>query len=127
MKKLLFSAASLVLMLVAVFIFSPSVKANILPPVDEEGIPPVVTITSPVEGAVVTRRSVVTIEATATDDEGVTQVYYKVNGDTLCTGDASLTSCDWEVPSKRGTYDIVVGAYDASSNLTLDLITVTVK
>ncbi len=87
---------------------------------------PTVSIFSPTNGAVVKRNSTVAISAFATDNVDVSLLYYKVDGLTVCSG-TSTTSCDWHVPSSKGTHFISVVAYDAAGNVGMDAVSVTVK
>jgi hypothetical protein len=87
---------------------------------------PALTITSPANGATVPRSTTVTIAATATDTRGVTRVEFAVNGSTRCTDRTSPYSCNWPVPSSRGTrYTLRARAYDAAGNRTERTVTVT--
>jgi subtilisin family serine protease len=66
---------------------------------------PQVTITSPLNGADVPRRSTVTIEASVTPgSDPVSHVDFLVNSNVVCTDTTpdttGLYSCDWQVPAK---------------------------
>ncbi len=80
--------------------------------------PPTVTIASPTGGATVSRKSTVTLAATASDDVGVTRVEFFVNGALLSTDTSSPFTGSWKVPAKPGTtYELQAKAYDAAGNV----------
>jgi len=89
--------------------------------------PPTVSITSPVNGATVPRRSTVTITASASDNDRVTQVEFYVNDQLKCTDLTSPFSCAWRVPNPPGrTYRLQAKAYDPANNVgTSAIVTVT--
>jgi mannan endo-1,4-beta-mannosidase len=81
--------------------------------------PPSVAITYPLNGAAVKHGSTVTITANDSDNVGVTQIQFLVNGTLLCSinNPPSLVSCNWSVPGRKGvTYTITARAYDAMGN-----------
>jgi chitinase len=89
-------------------------------------LPPTVTILSPVNGGTVSRRSKVTITASAS--EGVTHVSYSVNGSLLCTSTTSPYSCSWFVPGKpNATYTITATAYDVAGYTGTNSVSLTAK
>ena len=76
-------------------------------------IAPTVSITSPANGAIVARKSTVTITATASDNVGVTRVDFLVNGALQCTDTTAPYSCNWSVPDARNkTYQLQARAFD---------------
>jgi len=78
---------------------------------------PTVTITNPANGAVVARKSNVTITATATDNVSVARVEFLVNGALQCTDAAAPYSCAWRVPNPMNrTHTIQARAFDAAGN-----------
>jgi hypothetical protein len=91
--------------------------------------PPTVSITQPLNGALVTRRSVVTITANASDNVGVTKVEFYISGTLLGTTNTAPYSIDWQVPAaKNKTYSIQTKAYDAAGNTsTSNIVTVTAQ
>jgi hypothetical protein len=98
-------------------------------PASTDTTPPSVTITVPLDGATVARKSTVTISATASDNVGVTRVEFYVDGQLTCAdGTASYTGT-WKVPAANGhTYQLQAKAYDAQANVRLsNLVTVTAK
>jgi hypothetical protein len=86
---------------------------------------PSVTIHSPSDGSTVQKNSTVSITATASDNVGVTELYYRVNGQTLCSG-VGTTSCAWQT-GKRGFNQITVTAYDAAGNSKTAAVSVFVR
>ena len=80
-------------------------------------------ITSPANNSTVTTGTNVTITANATDDYGVTDVTFLVNGTVLCSGTA--TSCQWTVPSATGTYSIQARVTDTIGQVSTSIRTVT--
>lgn len=90
--------------------------------------PPTITITNPLNGAIVSRNTTVTITANASDNVGVTKVEFYVNNSLKCTDMTSPYSCAWRVPTKRGaTYTINAVAYDAANNTASQRISVTAR
>jgi subtilisin family serine protease len=90
-------------------------------------VAPVVAITAPANGSTVARRATVTIEATASDDVGVSGVEFFVNGSLRCTATAAPFSCGWKVPSGGKTSVIDVRAWDAAGNSGQAKVTVTIR
>jgi Bacterial Ig domain len=79
---------------------------------------PSVTITSPASGALVPKKSTVTIGATASDNVGVTRVEFYVNGQLTCSDVTSSYACSWKVPAAPGrTYQLQAKAYDRQGNV----------
>lgn len=86
---------------------------------------PTVTITNPLNGAVVARRGNVTIAASASDNVGVDRVTFSVGGNTSTVYNAPY-SYNWSVAGKpNARYTITVTAYDAANNSASQTITVT--
>lgn len=86
--------------------------------------PPTVSITSPDDGALVTRKTTVTITATATDN-GVARVEFLVNGSLQCTDTSAPYSCNWRVPSAPNkTFTLQARAFDQAGNSASAAITV---
>jgi hypothetical protein len=80
--------------------------------------PPTVSISSPNKGAVVERKSTVTIDVVAHDDSGViTDVVIFVNRASICRVTAPPFQCTWEVPAPaKRTYTLQASAGDAAGN-----------
>jgi len=89
---------------------------------------PTVSITSPLNGTTVPRKSAVTIAATASDNVGITKVEFYVNGSLTCTDTTLSYNCSWSVPRKtKATYTIQAKAYDAAGNTATHSVSVTAK
>jgi Bacterial Ig domain/Fibronectin type III domain len=85
--------------------------------------PPVVTLTAPAHGATVPRHSTVTLQATASDDVGVVDVMFSVNGVWHCTDTTAPYTCAWQVPAgQRRPYQLQAKAADAATNIGLSSI-----
>lgn len=90
--------------------------------------PPTVNITYPADGSTVRRNSNITITASATDNAGVTEVVFSVNGVAKCTGTTEPYACVWRVPNvKNVTYTLKAEAYDAAGNVSSQSIFVKSK
>jgi hypothetical protein len=86
---------------------------------------PVVSIVAPL--GQVPDRQATTISANASDNVGVTQVEFYVNGALLCTDSTAPYSCVWNVPKRPGLkYNLQVKGYDQAGNIgTSSIVTVT--
>ena len=73
------------------------------------------------------KRSTVTIQATASDDVGVTRVEFYVTGALKCSAAATPYTCAWKVPGAANkSYQLQSVAYDAADNVGRSaLVTVT--
>jgi len=91
--------------------------------------PPSVTITSPLDGSSVAKKTTVTISATALDNVGVSKVEFYVNNSLQCTDSTAPHTCNWNVPTApRKSYKLQAKAYDAAGNSgTSSIVTVTSK
>jgi len=79
---------------------------------------PTVSITYPLNGATVTRRSSVTIQASASDNIGVNRVEFYIGGKKKCADYTAPYSCLWSVGNKQNaTYSLSARAYDAAGNV----------
>lgn len=88
--------------------------------------PPTVAITNPADGAIVARRSTVTITATASDNVAVTRVEFLVNGALQCSDTTAPYSCSWKVPNTHNqSFQLQARAFDASENSATASIQVT--
>lgn len=93
-----------------------------------DNIAPSVAITNPANGAIVARKSIVAINATASDNVGVTRVEFLVNGALQCTDTAAPYSCSWRVPNPMNkTYQLQARAFDAAGNSATAAVTVTAR
>ena len=85
--------------------------------------PPVVTITSPLNGSTVIRGSTVNITTTASDNVGISKVEFYINNGLKYTDSAPPYSYSWKVTGKKSaTYTIVAKAYDTAGNKTSSII-----
>ncbi len=92
--------------------------------------PPLVSITSPTNGATVKRKSKVTIQASATPTANpVSRVDFVVGTSVVCSDTTSPYSCNWTVPAKASaTYQIHATAYDTAGQLGVSTnVTITAK
>ena len=93
-----------------------------------DSTPPTVSITSPANGAFLTKNTTVTILAAAADNNSVTKVEFYVDNVLKCTDTTSTYSCNYKLSSKAGvSYTIIAKAYDARGNTTSTSIRVTTK
>jgi len=95
------------------------------PPVSNDTIKPTVSITNPLNGAVVSRRSTVSITALASDNVAIDHVTFSVGGNTS-TDYTAPYSYSWSVSGKpNSSYTITTTAYDTSNNTATQTIRVT--
>jgi hypothetical protein len=81
-------------------------------------VAPVTAIVFPSHGAQVARKSFIVIEASASDDVGVTRVEIHVNGEVLCAMSTAPYLCQWVVPNPpRRMYRLQAKAFDARGNV----------
>jgi hypothetical protein len=88
---------------------------------------PTVSITSPTNGAVVS--GTVTVNASASDNVGVTKVLFSVDGAQTSIDTASPFSYSWDTKNAAsGSHTLMVKAYDATGNVKQSSnVTVTVR
>jgi hypothetical protein len=83
--------------------------------------PPVVSITQPTNGSSLARKVKATIQATASDNVGVTRVEFYVNGSVKCSVTVTPYACQWQVPAASlangKVYSLQAKAYDAKGNV----------
>jgi hypothetical protein len=81
--------------------------------------PPVVTITSPSSGTRVAPSSTVQINASASDDVGVTKVDFYRGSQLICSDTSAPYDCAWTVPpiGRGSAFSIQAKAYDAAGNV----------
>lgn len=97
-------------------------------PASGDNTPPTVSITNPANGAIVARKSLVTITASASDNVGVARVEFLVNGNLQCTDVSAPYSCSWRVPAAMNkTHQIQARAFDAAGNSATASIQVTAR
>ena len=88
---------------------------------------PTVAITSPANGAQVTRNTTVNINANASDNVGVVKVEFHVNNVLKCTDTAAAYTCAWQVPNQKSTFSLKATAYDAAGKTATHTISVSSK
>ena len=106
-----------------------SITVNAVPPPPTDMSAPVASITSPVNGAIVTSKTTVVIQASASDDIGVTKVEFYANGALKCTDTSAPYSCNWQAPKRSPKpVQLQVKAYDASGKVgNSAIVSVTLK
>jgi hypothetical protein len=88
--------------------------------------PPDVVITNPTDGATVS--GTVTVQATASDDDGVTKVEFYVDGDLRTSDTVSPYTYTWDTTiESNGNHTLEAIAYDTISQTDSDEISVTVN
>ncbi len=91
------------------------------PPLDTA--PPTVSVTSPASGATVS--GTVALAATASDDVGVTQVEFRVDGTLVGTDATAPYGTTWDASAASiGFHTVAATAYDAAGNSSTSAITV---
>ena len=81
-----------------------------------DATPPTVSITSPAGGATVS--GTIAISATASDNEGVTQVQFFVDGALLSTDTTAPYSASWDTTAApNGAHSLTAEATDGQGNL----------
>jgi hypothetical protein len=93
--------------------FALVVTADIAPDSQQ----PTASVTFPTGGTV--SGGIVTVTASASDNVGVTQVEFYIDGVLRCTDASSPYSCDWDVTNHKRlvSHSIYVKAYDAALNV----------
>ena len=87
--------------------------------------PPTVSITSPLNGAIVS--ATVNVTANASDDIGVAKVEFSIDGVLKSTDTTSPYAYSWDTTTEtEGTHSITAKAYDTIGQTATDSITVTV-
>jgi hypothetical protein len=82
-----------------------------------DNILPTVSITSPINAAIVARRSTTLIQALASDDVGVSNVEFYVGTTLVCLDRSAPYSCSWKVPNTPNkTYKLTAKVYDLAGN-----------
>jgi len=91
--------------------------------------PPTTSIISPLNNTTVTRKSTVSITASATDNVGVSKVEFYVNAVLQCTDTSSPYLCSWKVPGVKGKiYKLYAKVFDTSNNVVSSpIVNVTAK
>lgn len=91
--------------------------------------PPSVSITNPLNGTTIIKKSTVSITANASDNMGVIKVEFYINSKLTCTDTSIPYFCSWKVPAVNNkAYKLQAKAYDAANNnITSFIVTVTAK
>jgi thermitase len=94
-----------------------------------DSTPPTVSVTSPLNNATIKKNSRQTVQATASDNVGVTRVEFFANNLFLCSDTTAPYSCPWQAPNARGgvNYTIKANAFDQGGHMATSTVTVTVK
>lgn len=83
-----------------------------------DSIKPAVSITSPLNGSTLPRKSNVTITATASDTSGIAKVEFYVNGSLRCIDTTASYSCVFKTAaSHNASYTLTATAYDNFNNV----------
>jgi hypothetical protein len=86
------------------------------PPSGDQELP-MVSITSPMTGTVLSRGSTITVLASATDNIGVTKVEFFEGNSLKCMDSTAPYSCSWKLPKKpNASYSLSAKAYDSAGN-----------
>jgi hypothetical protein len=88
-----------------------------------DSVKPQVAFTTPTDGSSVKRGTPVALEATASDDVGVTKVEFRANGTLKCTDTVAPYTCSWTPWTAVGTKNTLKAtAYDAAGNTAVSTI-----
>lgn len=79
---------------------------------------PATSIASPAAGAVLPKRTNVTLQSTSTDNVAVSKTEFYGNGSLLCSSTAAPFQCTWKTPPTAGNITLQSRAYDAGGNAT---------
>lgn len=93
-----------------------------------ENVAPTVSVSTPANNARVNRNKPLTINATASDNVGVTKVEFYVNNVLTCTDTTSNYTCTFTTVNQSNfSYTLTAKAYDAANNTATSTVTVTTK
>jgi Bacterial Ig domain len=105
-----------------------SVPSSPTPTGTSDTTPPSVQFTAPTDGATLPRNTTITMQATASDNIGVTKVEFYTNSTLRCTDVVAPYTCNWKTPDKTGiSRTFVAKAYDAAGNTNSQTITVRIQ
>jgi hypothetical protein len=94
---------------------SVTVSVNNAPAQTADTTPPVVAITSPADGATVSRN--ISITVSAKDNVGVTRLVIYVDNVQLCSDTSAPYTCSWNTrKASAGLHTITATAWDAAGN-----------
>ena len=89
---------------------------------------PVVSITNPVNGSVLRRRSTINVTATAIDNVGISEVRMSLNGALICASTSPPFQCQMRLSASRNwTGKVDVQAFDMAGNIGSKSITVSTQ
>jgi hypothetical protein len=106
-------------------LLSINVQNVVAAPVDTQA--PSVSITSPGNGASFATRSTISVNASASDNVGVVDVKFYLNGTLMCTDSTAAYSCSMRLPKQRRTLTIEAVGRDAAGNVGRQSIVVYTK
>jgi len=105
---------------------SPTPSATPTPTPVPDTQAPTVTITNPINGSIIPKGSMINIQATASDNVGVTMVEFYVNGKRRCTDFALAYECAYTLPVYPNViYTILAKAYDVQNNTSTHQVVIT--
>jgi hypothetical protein len=88
----------------------------------------VVTITSPGNGSTFSRRASIAASASASDNVGVKEVRFYLDGVMRCAGTSAPYQCQLSLPSKKGwSGTLEVQASDAAGNVGRSSVSLSVQ
>lgn len=90
-----------------------------------DNVEPTVVITTPANNSTVARNKTIAINATATDNVGISKVEFYINGVLTCTDLTATFTCSFKTQNRKGKiYTLTAKAYDSSNNSTITYSTV---
>lgn len=107
------------------FVTITVVEAVVIEEEELENQAPLVNITSPANNATYTLGDTINLRATATDDEEIDNVNFKINN-AFFKFDSSAPYATTFTPTEAGTYKIAARAFDNTRTSTEEFVTITV-
>lgn len=105
---------------------TPSPTPSPSPTPTPGGDGPVVNITSPEDGAIIPKGSTINIQASASDNEGITKVEFYVNGKRKCVDFSPAYTCTYTLSSTPNlVYTILAKAFDVQKNTSTHQVVIT--
>lgn len=105
---------------------TPTPKPTATPTPIPDNTLPSVSISNPVNDAVIEKNSNITVSANAADNIGISRVLFYVNGALKCTDTVTPYNCDFKLTGKPGnSFTITSTAYDKSNNTASAKVTIT--
>lgn len=91
---------------------TPTPTSAPTPTLTNTPVPMSISITNPLNGSLVLRRSIVNITTAITGP--VVRVVFRVNGSSICSDSSAPFTCNWSVPNRTGyTYNLTATAYNS--------------